>query len=86
MKIFILITLIYNTMTLASDNMSIKKQLLEKNIKEQLEKEKRYSKEQTFYKGKSYNLKDSEVNEESVKTLPEQKNTNDDFNMDSVYD
>ena len=52
----------------------------------QIEKEKKYAKERTFYSEKKYNFKDAEVNMESVKNLPDVPNHNEDFDMDDAYD
>lgn len=86
MRLLIITILILNTLSFAIDNKNSDDKRIEKNIKEQLEREKKYSKEQTFYKGKYYDLKGSEVDENSVKSLPEQVDTNADFDMDSTYD
>ena len=72
---------------LFSSEINIEKKLRkEKNIKEQIEKERKYFRDQTFYKGKNYDLKSSEVDENAVKSIPDSVNTNDDFDMNSVYD
>ncbi len=62
-----------------------KKIRAEKQLQIEMDKEKKYSKEQTFYQAKYYDLKGAEVNPESLDSLPEIKNQ-DDFDMDSVYD
>jgi hypothetical protein len=49
-----------------------------------MEREKKYAKEQTFYKGDDYDLKGAEVNKESVLTTPVIEV--EDLDMDSVYD
>lgn len=86
MKLLFITILILSSLSFAADNKNSSDKRLEKNIKEQLEKEEKYSKEQTFYKGKYYNLKDSEVDQKSVDALPEQKDTNSNFDMNSTYD
>ncbi len=63
------------------DNKSIR---AKKQIKIEMEREKRYAKEQTFYQNDNYDFKGSEVNKESLDTLPEIEV--DDLDMDSVYD
>ena len=40
-------------------------------VRKQLEKEKKYAQEQTFYQGSDYNLKSFEVNPDAVKDKPE---------------
>lgn len=62
----------------------IKKNRIEQQIQKEIEKEKKYSKEQTFYQTKDYDLKGAEINEDSLSTLPELEE--DDFDMDAVYD
>ena len=84
-KFILITTIVFVSASFASDKNNTKsKVLLEKQVKEQMEKEKRYSIEQTFYQGSAYNLKSAEVNPESLKSLPEIED--DDFDMDSVYD
>ena len=85
MKFITLITMVLVCVSFAKDT-SLKKseELIQKHVQEQIEREKRYSVEQTFYQGSAYNLKSAEVNPESLKNLPEIED--DDFNMDSVYD
>jgi hypothetical protein len=57
-----------------------------KNIQEQMKKEEKYALEQKFYSEKDYDFKGAEVDEETVKAIPDTVNTNDDFDMNSVYD
>jgi len=85
-KIFIFM-LIVNSLLLASnqvDNQKAKKKLLEKHLKMEMEKEKKYSKEQTFYNEKNYDFKGAEVDPDTVKSIHGIEV--DDFDMDSVYD
>jgi len=85
MKFILVIMVMLVSGSFASDiNATKAKQLLEKQVQEQIEKEKKYSVEQTFYQGSAYDLKAAEVNPESLHSLPEIED--DDFNMDSVYD
>ncbi len=63
---------------------SAKKARLEQQIKKEMQKEKKYAKEQIFYKMDNYDFKGSEVNPATVDSVPEIED--DDFNMDSVYD
>jgi len=87
MKIILAVLILISTSVFALDTNDEKlksKKRLEKQIKKEMEKEKKYAREQTFYSGANYNLKDSEVNEESLETLPEIEV--EDFDMDSVYD
>ena len=57
----------------------------EKQIQIELQNEKKYAKEQTFYNQDNYDFKGAQVNKESLDSLPEIENL-DDFDMDSVYD
>jgi len=57
-----------------------------KNIQEQIKKEKKYAKEQKFYRADEYDFKGAEVNDKILESIPDQPQYNDDFNMDSVYD
>ncbi len=82
-KIFIF-AIILNALLMASSEDSDRKSRAEKQIQIEMEKEKLYSKEQTFYSGDDYDLKGSEVNPDSLSTLPDLED--DDFDMDSVYD
>ena len=86
MRLFIIAILMLNSLSFALDKKESSEKRLEKNIKEQLEREKKYSKEQTFYKGKDFNLKDFEVDQKLVDSIPDQVDTNADFDMDSTYD
>lgn len=60
--------------------------LKDKHVTQQIEKEKKYAKEQQFYQGQNYDLKAAEVDMESVKNLPDVEDTNADFDMENVYD
>lgn len=86
MKNIIILMLILNSLILASSNKTDneKKLRIEKQIKEEIEKEKRYAQEQKFYNNDNYDFKRSEVNQESLSTVPIIEV--DDLNMDSVYD
>ena len=57
-----------------------------KNIQEQMKKEQKYAQEQKFYRADEYDFKGAEVNEESLKNIPDQPEYNDDFDMDHTYD
>ncbi len=85
MKIFLIVIMIFGSLLWASDNNdSVKKVRIEKQIKKEMEKEKKYAKEQVFYKMENYDFKGSEVNPATVDATPEIEV--DDFDMDSVYD
>ncbi len=57
---------------------------LDEEVKKQIEREKKYAKEQTFYQGSEYNLKEVEVDPETVSKVPV-LNPDYDFDMDDVY-
>ena len=82
-KLFLL--LLFSSCLLASNQQDSDK-LQKKHLKEQMEKEKKYAQEQKFYMGDNYNLKSFQINEESLKNIPDQPDYNEDFDMDSVYD
>ena len=46
------------------------KALLEQKVKEQMEREKKYAKEQKFYQGEEYNLSEHEVDPKTLKDIP----------------
>lgn len=87
MKIFLTLIFFLNAVVFASNDSQIekeKKQRIEKQIRTEIEKEKKYSKEQIFYSNDNYDFKGSEVNPDSLDSVPEIEV--DDFDMDSVYD
>ncbi len=61
-----------------------KKERIKKHLELDIEKEKKYAREQTFYNYNNYDFKGSEVNEATVDTTNEIEV--DDLDMDSVYD
>jgi len=61
-----------------------KKLRIEKQIKEEIEKEKKYAQEQKFYNNENYDFKRSEINKETLHLVPEIEV--DDLDMNSVYD
>ena len=65
-------------------NSSQKIDRTKKQIKEQMEREKKYAKEQTFYQGDSYDLSAAEVDKKSLSGVPILE-PDYDFDMDSVY-
>jgi len=56
----------------------------QKQVEEQMKKEQKYAREQTFYNQNNYDFKGAEVNPDSLDSVPEIPV--DDFDMDSVYD
>ncbi len=79
MKLLMMVLFFCLTLSFASqDNTN-------KNVQEQMEKEKKYAEEQKFYFADEYDFKGAEVDEKSLDSIPEQPDYNDDFNMDSVY-
>jgi hypothetical protein len=82
MKYLLIISIAFNSFVFASntdDNAISKRQ-----IKKQMEREKKYAKEQTFYNSNNYDFKGAEVEEESLKNIKAIEV--EDFDMDSVYD
>lgn len=86
MKYLFIFPFILSSMLLASATDNKETLRTKKHINEQIEKEKKYAKEQRFYSGKDYNLKESEVNMDSVKNLPDIPDDNEDFDMNDAYD
>jgi len=84
MRFFLILTLMVGSLLMAEKKENAKS-IIDKQLEIQMEKEKKYSREQTFYTAEHYDFKGAEVNPESLKniTLPE---IQDDFDMDSVYD
>jgi len=54
-------------------------------LKVQQEREKKFAREQTFYKGKNHDLSYAEINQDSIDSVPLIE-PDYDFNMDDVYD
>jgi len=69
----------------AENNDSVKTKRAEKQIQEQIKREEKYAKEQTFYQGRNYDLSDLEVDPNSLEAIPEIE-PDYEFNMDDVYD
>jgi hypothetical protein len=61
-----------------------KEEILKKQLKKQIEREKKYANEQKFYQGKDYNLKDKEIDEASLEHLPTIE-PDYDFDITDVY-
>jgi len=70
--------------TATEHNKSTKTDIVKKQVQEQIEREKKYAKEQIFYQGNDYDLSHAEVNEKSLSSIsviePDY-----DFNMDDAY-
>lgn len=58
---------------------------IKQQIQKEIEKEKKFAKEQRFYNIYEYDFKGAEVNPDSLKSVPEIE-VLDDFDMDDVYD
>ncbi|NPA65449.1 MAG: hypothetical protein GXO11_01060 [Epsilonproteobacteria bacterium] len=58
--------------------------ITDKNLQKQIELEKKYAKEQKFYQGKDYNLSEQEIDEETLKNVPDIK-PDYDFDITDVY-
>jgi len=85
MKKILAIVLIFSLSLIASNNEDLDaKSRVAKQIKIEMEKEKRYAKEQAFYQAGDYDFKGSFVNPETVKRTPIIEE--EDLDMDSVYD
>jgi len=84
MKYILILILIINSYLFATDKENSKQKRIEKQIKIEMEKEKKYAKEQTFYNQANYDFRGSEVNPETVKSTPSIEL--DELDMNSVYD
>ena len=62
-----------------------KEELIQKALEEQIEREKKYQREQKFYMGKDYNLDEKKVDKKILQHI-EPIEPEYDFNMDDVYD
>lgn len=69
MKNLFMLILIINSFLFAVD--AKQKTKMEKEIHKQMEREKKYAKEQTFYQAKDYDLKSFEVNADAIKAIPD---------------
>ena len=88
MKFFLIVSIILSSLLLAADKKTDgdgKQKRVDKHIEKQMEREKKYAKEQTFYQSNNYNFKAAEVNQDLIDSVPEIMPL-DDFDMDSVYD
>ena len=72
------------TQVMAGQKLSKEEALKQKHIKEQLEREKKFAKEQKFYQGDEYDLSEEEVDPKDVDTIPTIEPEND-FDMTDVY-
>ena len=65
-------------------NATLKAEISKKQVQEQIEREKKYAKEQVFYQGSDYNLSEAEVDKKSLSGISVMK-PDYDFDMDNVY-
>jgi len=85
MKKILTVIILLSSLLFSSNNTDKEKKIREeKHLKENMAKEQKYAREQTFYTIENYDLKGAEVNPDSLDSVPEIEV--DDFNMDSVYD
>jgi hypothetical protein len=84
MKLLLISTSFLLLISSANANENIRNNIAQEQMRINMEKEKTYAIEQTFYQGENYDLSDSEVNQESLRFIPEQEL--DDLDMDDVYD
>jgi len=67
-----------------SNKTASKSKIIEKEVKEQMEREKKYAKEQSFTQGDDYDLKAVEVNKDSLDSVPVLE-PDYDFDITDVY-
>jgi hypothetical protein len=88
MKKILIFSIIGGIMLLADSNdtnHSQEKSKINSEIEKQMEKEKKYAKEKTFYQGKEYDLKSYEIDPDSLSKIPSLE-PDDDFDMsEGVY-
>jgi len=70
--------------TATEHNKSTKTDITKKQVQEQMQREKKYAKEQIFYQGSDYDLSHARVNEKSLSSIPVIE-PDYDFNMDDAY-
>ena len=88
MKKILTFVIIFNSLLFAANtdkNDTTRKSRIEKQIKKEMENEKKYARERTFYSQDNYDFKGAEVNKDSLDSVPELEPQYD-FDMDSVYD
>ena len=84
MKKILIFVILVSSILLAKNDDDKSEQRAKKQLEIEMEKEKRYAYEQAFYQTDNYDFQGSEVNEESLKNVPNLEM--DDLDMDSVYD
>jgi sortase (surface protein transpeptidase) len=85
MKFILILIFIYNSILLAgSIDEKERKNRAQAQLKIEMQKEKKYAQERTFYQNHNYDFKGAEVNPDSLDSVPSIEV--DDFDMDSVYD
>jgi len=75
-----------HVMVVNGDSLKVEKKsdVVQKHIKEQMQREQKYAKEQKFYQGKDYNLSAVEVDPSDLDAIPTIEPEND-FDMTDVY-
>ena len=71
--------------SIKSDELNSTLSKAQSELKKQMEREKKYAKEQRFYQGNEYDLSSFEVDKNSLDSIPLIE-PDYDFNMDDVYD
>ncbi len=72
------------TTSKSENNITAKKLREQQQVKEQMEREKKYAKEQRFYQGDEYDLSSAEVDQNNLADVPHLQ-PDYDFSMDDVY-
>lgn len=68
MKNIFILLVILNSFLLAADAKQETK--ITKELQKQMDREKKYAEEQTFYQGKDFNLKSFEVSQDVIDSIP----------------
>ncbi len=96
--IFMIVALVFTTTAWADNNVSkatdtngteaaatVNPEQLDKHVKEQMEREEKYARTQSFEQGDDYNLSEHQVDPKDLDNVPVIEPLYD-FNMDDVYD
>jgi len=84
-SIFSLVTLYAEESNIVEESENSTTVKVEKQLQEQIKREKKFAEEQTFYQGKDYDLSYAEVDSDSLDNIHVAE-PDYDFNMDDVYD
>ena len=84
MKNILILMMLTSSILLASEGNTQNEEKIKKQLEIEMEKERRYAIEQAFYQHGNYDFEGSQIDEDSLKNVPELEL--DDLDMDNVYD